>query len=45
MTREDEAAILLQSPHIRRKLALMNEAVRRAFDTAGWDRVRWENLS
>ena len=44
MTREDEAERLIQSPFIRQKLQIMCNAVRRAFDTTGWEDVRWERL-
>lgn len=44
MAHEDEAAMLIQSPHIRAKLELMCRAVRETFDTTGWGTPRWENL-
>lgn len=44
MTHEDEARLLIQSPCIRQKLQWMSAAVRRCFDTTGWDNVRWEAL-
>ena len=44
MTRDDEAALLIQSSFIRQKLQIMCDAVRSAFDTAGWENVRWERL-
>lgn len=44
MTYEEEAQILIQSPFIRRKLEIMCDTVRRAFDTTGWENVRWEQL-
>ena len=44
MTRDDEAALLIQSSYIRQKLQIMCDAVRSAFDTAGWENVRWERL-
>ena len=44
MTHEDEAQILIQSPFIRQKLQIMCDAVRSAFDTTGWENVRWERL-
>ena len=44
MAREDEAERLIQSPFIRQKLQIMCNAVRRAFDTTGWEDVRWERL-
>ena len=44
MTFEDEAQILIQSPFIRQKLQIMCDAVRSAFDTTGWENVRWERL-
>lgn len=44
MTCEDEAKILIQSPFMRRKLQIMCDAVRSAFDTTGWENVRWERL-
>ena len=44
MTREDDAQLLIQSPFIRQKLQMMCDAVRSAFDTTGWEDVRWERL-
>ena len=44
MTFEDEAQILIQSPFIRQKLQMMCDAMRSAFDTTGWEDVRWEQL-
>ena len=44
MTHEDEARLLIQSPCIRQKLQWMSAAVRRCFNTTGWDNVRWEAL-
>ncbi|MCI5650202.1 MAG: hypothetical protein ACI4EG_08345 [Fusicatenibacter sp.] len=44
MVHEDEAKLLIQSPFIRRKLQMMCDAVRSAFDTTGWENVRWERL-
>lgn len=44
MTREEEARLLMQSPFMREKLRIMCESVRNAFDTAGWEDVRWERL-
>ena len=44
MTHGTEAKSLIQAPAIRAKLQYMCDAVRAAFDTAGWTQVRWENL-
>lgn len=44
MAYEEEAQILIQSPFIRQKLQMMCDAVRRTFDTTGWENVRWERL-
>ena len=44
MTFEEESQILIQSPFIRQKLQMMCDAVRSAFDTTGWENVRWERL-
>lgn len=44
MTYEEEAQILIQSPFIRQKLQMMCDAVRSAFDTTGWEDLRWERL-
>ena len=44
MTHDDEAQLLIQSPYIRQKLQWMCAAVRAAFNTAGWENVRWERL-
>ena len=44
MTFENEAQILIQSPFIRQKLQMMCDATRSAFDTTGWEDVRWEQL-
>lgn len=44
MTFENEAQILIQSPFIRQKLQMMCDATRSAFDTTGWEDVRWERL-
>lgn len=44
MAREDEARILIQSPYIRQKFQMMCDAVRRTFDTTGWENVLWERL-
>lgn len=45
MTYEDEAKLLIQSPAIREKLRRMSTAIRKCFDTTGWDAVtRWERL-
>lgn len=44
MTFENEAQILIQSPFIRQKLQMMCDATRSAFDTIGWEDVRWERL-
>ena len=44
MTFEQEAQLLIQSPYIRQKLQMMCDAVRSAFDTTGWEDVRWERL-
>lgn len=44
MTFEEESQILIQSPFIRQKLQMMCDATRSAFDTTGWEDVRWEQL-
>lgn len=44
MVHDDEAQLLIQSPFIRQKLQIMCDAVRAAFDTTGWQDVRWERL-
>ena len=44
MTLEEESKILIQSPYIRQKFQMMCDAVRDAFDTTGWENVRWERL-
>ena len=44
MTYEEESQILIQSPFIRQKLQMMCDATRSAFDTTGWEDVRWEQL-
>ena len=44
MTRDDAAELLIQSPFIRQKLRIMCNAVRSAFDTTGWEDIRWERL-
>ena len=44
MTHEEEARLLMQSPFLREKLQIMCDAVRSAFDTAGWEDVRWERF-
>lgn len=41
----DEADRLLQYPAMQKKLALLCQAVRSAFDTAGWEEVRWERYA
>lgn len=35
------AQAVLTSPAIRQKLQLMDQGIRAAFDTTGWDEVRW----
>ena len=35
------AQAVLTSPAIRKKLQLMDQGIRAAFDTTGWDEVRW----
>ena len=37
-----QADILMQSPHVRRKLEILCRAMRAGFDTTGWDNVPWE---
>ena len=44
MTHEEEARLLMQSPFIREKQQIKCDAVRSAFDTAGWEDVRWERF-
>lgn len=44
MTRDDDARELIKSPAIEKKLRHMSEAIRKNFDTSGWENVRWERL-
>ena len=41
MGQDSLAQSLLSSPAIRQKLALMDQGIRSAFDTSGWEEVRW----
>lgn len=42
MTFDTDAVRLMQSPHIKAKLQVMADAVRRGFDDTGWDTAYWE---
>lgn len=44
MAKEDFADMMMASPVISEKLQLMCDAVRKCFDTTGWEDVRWERL-
>lgn len=44
MVHPDVAKQLVKSPAIKQKMQMMCDAIRKTFDTTGWENVRWEEL-
>lgn len=44
MDSDEEARSILSHPVLRQKLEIMDEGIRRAFDTTGWEDVSWQKF-